>query len=85
MEGAQGDHARRSDDCTGANIERTIVKIAFDDVAVNAAFGQRTRPMRAVVVGYVEVTAEVEYGKRQAGSVDLDDTTFGDVACRAEF
>ena len=40
MEGAQGNHARRSDDCTGANIERTIVKIAFDDVAVDIPFGQ---------------------------------------------
>ena len=85
MKGAQGNHARRRDDCTGTNIERTIVKIAFDDVAVHAAFGQRTRPMRAVVVGYVEVTAEVEYGERQAGSFNLHDTAFGNVARRAEF
>ena len=85
LKGTQGNHAWGSDDFTGTNIERPIVKIAFDDVAVHAAFGQRTRPMRAVVVGYVEVTAEVEYGERQAGSFNLHDTAFGNVARRAEF
>lgn len=85
LKGTQGNHAWGSDDFTGTNIERPIVKIAFDDVAVHAAFGQRTRPMRAVVVGYIEVIAEVEYGERQAGSFNLHDTAFGNVARRAEF
>ncbi len=85
MEGAQGNHARRSDDFTGTNIECAIVKIAFDGVAFHATFRQRAGAVGAVVIGYKEVIAEVEYGECQTSSFNLDDTAFGDVDRRTKF
>ena len=85
MEGAQGNHARRSDNFTGPNIERAVVKIAFDGVTVHATFRQRAGAMGTVVIGYVEVIAEVEYGECQTSRFNLYDSAFGDVDRRTKF
>lgn len=85
MEGAQRNHARRSDNFTGTNIERAVVKIAFDGVTVHATFRQRAGAMGAVIIGYVKVIAEVEYGECQTSRFNLYDAAFGDVGRRTKF
>jgi hypothetical protein len=36
--GFQGDHARRCHNCAGADVECAIVKVTFDDFAIDGAF-----------------------------------------------
>jgi hypothetical protein len=67
-----GNHARRGHDFAGADVERTVVEIAFDDVAVDIALGQGTRAMGAGVVGHVELAVDVEDRQRQLALFDLD-------------
>src|SRR6516225_5554592 len=65
-------HARRSDDRAGPDIELPAVKIAFDHVAFDEALRQRARAVRAVIVGHEELAVEVEDGERQIILLDLE-------------
>src|SRR6516162_5185890 len=78
-------HARRSDNGAGADIELPAVKIAFDDVAVDEAFRQRAWAVRAVIVGHEEFAVEVEDGERQIVLLDLEHGSSFHVASVAQF
>jgi hypothetical protein len=64
--GSQRNHAWWSGYFAGTNIERTIVKIAFDDIAVDKAFGQGAGAVSSEIVGHVKLVFNVKHGKRQA-------------------
>ena len=76
-------HERQSD-LAGANIEPALMEIALDLVAVERALGQRSRSVRARVVGDVERAADVVHRERETGRLDLSDLADGDVGRRAE-
>mgnify|MGYP006871771839 CR=1 FL=1 len=77
-------HAGGLDHRAGADVEGAVVEIALDDVAADAAFGQRTRPVGAGVVGDVEFAVEVEYGKDQTVLLDPYRATRGDLCAAAQ-
>lgn len=47
------------------DVELSLMKIAFNHIAHDAAFGQRPWSMRAVIVGDIEFAVEVEDGEFQ--------------------
>src|SRR5262245_54624832 len=60
--GSDRNHARRRHDLTGADVEGSVVEVAFDDVAVLFAFRQPTWPMSAGVVDHVKTIVDPEDG-----------------------
>ena len=72
-------------DLAGSDVELALVKVALDDVALDESFGQRSRTVRAVVVGGVEVAVDVVDGQRQPGRVDPADFADGDILNLAQF
>src|SRR5262249_23239446 len=65
-------HARRRDNLSCLDVELAVVKIAFDDVALDIAFRQRAGTMRAGVVDDVELAVDVEYRQREIAALDLE-------------
>ena len=81
---AQRDHAGRRLDLAGDDVERTVVEIALDDLAVDLALGERARAVRAGIVGHEEAAAEVEDREDEALALDLERAAFRDLAGRAQ-
>jgi hypothetical protein len=70
--GLDGDHTWRRHNLAGFDIELTIVKIAFDDILLDVAFGERTRAMGAGIVGHEELAGNIEDGKDQIVVLDFE-------------
>lgn len=58
-------HAGRTNHFTGADIESSLVKVAFDHLAFQNALGQRSRPMCTSVIRDEQPTVDIVYSKNQ--------------------
>ena len=76
------DDAGRLHHGAGADVEHALVEVALDAVAVDEAFRERPRTVRAGVVGDMELAVEIEDRDRQAVRFDLERLAAGDVRRR---
>jgi hypothetical protein len=60
------------------------VEVALDAIAVDEALRQRSRPVRARVVGHVKFAVEVEDGEREPVGLDLQRFAAGHVGRTAQ-
>ncbi len=83
--GLHRNHAGRRHDLAGLDVELAVVEVAFDHIAVDEALRQRARPVRAGVVGDVELAIDVENGDGQPGRLDPQRGSGGNLIGFAKF
>src|SRR5262245_50472806 len=72
-------HAGWRHDLAGADVELTIVEVAFHHVVFDIALRQRAWPVGAIVIRDVELAADVEDRQHQPAGLDFQGGADGDV------
>ena len=80
-----GNHAGRIHHFAGLDVEPAVVEIALDHLALDVAFRERARPVRAQVVQHIEGAVEIEDGEHEAVRLDLLPRAFIDFGSLAQF
>src|SRR5436190_14793302 len=83
--GLHRDHAGRVHNLAGFDVERAVVEIALDDVAIDIALVQQAGAVGAEIVGDVELAVQVEHGELQIVGLDPNGLAFGNRIDIAEF
>jgi hypothetical protein len=78
-------HAGRIDHLAGFDIERSVVEIAFHDVAVDIALVQQAGTVRSKIVGDVILAIEIEHSQLKSILLDADGFAFCNFVNATEF
>src|SRR5262249_40751863 len=73
------------DNFAGLDVELAVMEVAFDHVAIDVTFRERSRTVRAGIVGHEKLAVDVEDCQDETGRFDFERVAGRDSVGFAEF